>query len=231
MKKRGFILTQAGCGSKAFTLAETLITLSIIGVVAALTMPTLISNYREKVILTRLKKAVSVFSQAVQRSFIDNGSVEDWFEGYSDVSAFYGPLFTTYFKPYVNTIKECDEGAAGCWAYHTKLMNGSNNSWGNNKFGSSVYLFVTNDGMNVTIDTWSTADCQNNFNAGTLAAISRCLVLAVDVNGMQSPNMVGKDTFFFVITDKGLVPAGAGSNFANCSESSTGYSCAAKFLQ
>ena len=50
---------------KGFTLAEVLITLGIIGVVAALTMPTLMSNYRKHQTVTQLKKAYSEISQAI----------------------------------------------------------------------------------------------------------------------------------------------------------------------
>ena len=64
------ILTSKKC---AFTLAEVLITLGIIGVVAAMTMPSLISHYRHKVLETQFKKAYSVLSQAmipVQSEFL-----------------------------------------------------------------------------------------------------------------------------------------------------------------
>ena len=46
-----------------FTLAEVLITLGIIGIVAAMTMPTLIENYQKKVLETQYKSTVSVLSQ------------------------------------------------------------------------------------------------------------------------------------------------------------------------
>ena len=46
----------------AFTLAEVLITLAIIGVVAALTIPTLLNNYNDKVLETRYKKAVNIMT-------------------------------------------------------------------------------------------------------------------------------------------------------------------------
>lgn len=52
---------------KAFTLAEVLITLGIIGVIAALTLPGLIQGYRKKVTETALKKAYSQLSQALER--------------------------------------------------------------------------------------------------------------------------------------------------------------------
>lgn len=52
---------------RAFTLAEVLITLGIIGVVAAMTMPVLINNYQKKVTAVRLEKFYTIMSQAVIR--------------------------------------------------------------------------------------------------------------------------------------------------------------------
>ena len=49
-----------------FTLAEVLITLGVIGIVAALTMPALIANYQKKVLETRIKKFYSVLNQAAK---------------------------------------------------------------------------------------------------------------------------------------------------------------------
>lgn len=62
----------------AFTLAEVLITLGIIGIVAALTMPMLLSNYRKQVVETRLAKFYSAMNQAIQQSEVDNGPKEYW---------------------------------------------------------------------------------------------------------------------------------------------------------
>ena len=63
---------------KAFTLAEVLITLGIIGVVAALTMPALIANHRKTVVETRLAKFYSTMNQAVIRAEVDFGDKKDW---------------------------------------------------------------------------------------------------------------------------------------------------------
>ena len=63
---------------KGFTLAEVLITLGIIGVVAALTLPPVISHHNKKVVETRLAKFYSVMNQAIQRSIADNGDMEYW---------------------------------------------------------------------------------------------------------------------------------------------------------
>ena len=64
----------------AFTLAEVLITLGIIGVVAAITLPSVIQNYRNHSVEAKLKKFYSTFNQAVLRSIADNGDIEIWFE-------------------------------------------------------------------------------------------------------------------------------------------------------
>ncbi|MDR1327174.1 MAG: type II secretion system GspH family protein [Heliobacteriaceae bacterium] len=63
---------------RGFTLAEVLITLGIIGVVAALTMPVLIQNYRKHNVETRLKKVYSVMNQAANMVISERGDYENW---------------------------------------------------------------------------------------------------------------------------------------------------------
>ena len=58
---------------KGFTLAEVLITLAIIGIVAALTIPSVISNYQQQEFKTGLKKAVSVLNEAIQTNIAVDG--------------------------------------------------------------------------------------------------------------------------------------------------------------
>ena len=63
---------------QAFTLAEVLITLGIIGIVAAMTMPSLIQSYKKQEATARLKKFSSIMSQAVIMSEMENGEMADW---------------------------------------------------------------------------------------------------------------------------------------------------------
>lgn len=63
---------------RGFTLAEVLITLGIIGVVAALTLPALIANHKKTVVETRLKKFYSVMNQAITQSELENGDKNTW---------------------------------------------------------------------------------------------------------------------------------------------------------
>lgn len=99
-------------GLTGFTLAEVLITLGIIGVVAALTMPALIANHKKTVVETRLAKFYSTINQAIIRSEADNGSKEFWDtletgyenddDGNEDISASkVSPWFERYLKPYL----------------------------------------------------------------------------------------------------------------------------------
>lgn len=62
----------------AFTLAEVLITLGIIGVVAAMTVPTLMANHRKKVVETKLEKIYSVMNQAINLTNAEYGDVTNW---------------------------------------------------------------------------------------------------------------------------------------------------------
>ena len=90
----------------AFTLAEVLITLGIIGVVAAITLPILVQNYQKKVTVERLKQTYSILSQAIKMSEIDNGPVEEW--NIPDESNPYehGKQFSEqYLIPYIKSIK------------------------------------------------------------------------------------------------------------------------------
>ena len=62
----------------AFTMAEVLITLGIIGIVAAMTMPILIGKYKKQEVVTKLKKVYSVMNQAIMKAEVENGPIEDW---------------------------------------------------------------------------------------------------------------------------------------------------------
>lgn len=105
----------------AFTLAETLITLGIIGVVAALTIPAIIQRHTEKVVEARLKKFYSSVNLAIKLSEIDNGTSKnwwgDWDTEYSNGSSFdHIGWFNRYIKPYVKVTK-------------TGKIKGSNNNF------------------------------------------------------------------------------------------------------
>lgn len=85
---------------KAFTLAEVLITLGIIGIVAAMTLPTLIGKYQKKQTVTQLKKAYTEISQLLKMSELDNGSMEYW-----DYTMSGQDFYNLYIKPYIKNVR------------------------------------------------------------------------------------------------------------------------------
>ena len=88
----------------AFTLAEVLITLGIIGVVAALTLPALIDNHNKSVVEARLEKFYSSMNQAIRMAELDYGPREYWFENNSD-RTLQEEWCKKYIIPYMNVIK------------------------------------------------------------------------------------------------------------------------------
>ena len=97
---------------KGFTLAEVLITLGIIGIIAALTLPNVISNYRKKVVETRLAKFYSVINQAIKMSETVNGPKESWYWWYGldnnsgkNEGVLLSEWFDIYLKPYIKYVR------------------------------------------------------------------------------------------------------------------------------
>lgn len=212
----------------AFTLAEVLITLGIIGVVAAMTIPTLMNKTQDAEYVTAMKKAYSVLSQATQRVTLENGDYTNWTvtDGSEDDI---NNLFNMY-KPYLSIIKDCGNSDDGCWVTTKTLDNGSalySNSYG---FGLAIHIFTLKDGMNVSMDVWG-GNIYEYFGVNSDTSV---IVFFVDVNGNKKPNVLGKDVFAFVVTSKGVIAAGSDNDSANCKKngtSSSGYDCAAKVLR
>ncbi|MBR1753987.1 type II secretion system protein, partial [bacterium] len=123
----------------AFTLAEVLITLGIIGVVAALTIPTLISNNNKRIVETRLQKVYSVMNNAIELSEVENGDKTKWdsfgltYENDEDdkfVSSDAQRWFNKYLEPYLiynNVI--FDKHNIFIYFPDGSLLRGSDYSW------------------------------------------------------------------------------------------------------
>ncbi|MBR1754238.1 prepilin-type N-terminal cleavage/methylation domain-containing protein, partial [bacterium] len=106
---------------RGFTLAEVLITLGIIGVVAALTIPTLMQQHRRHVVETKFKEAVSILKQANALSKVDYGlnyNRESITPINNPDSAY--EYFNKYYVPYIK-FRKVEKGTKGVWAY---LFNG-----------------------------------------------------------------------------------------------------------
>ena len=127
----------------AFTLAEVLVSLGIIGVVAAITLPVLIQNYQKQATATSLKKAYSELNQVLQRSMVDNGDIKTWnnsFEFGVDNWA------KTYIEPYIKVEKSgscTNQNGPRCLGISYMGNLGSKPTWGNNR---AHYMIVKSGG-------------------------------------------------------------------------------------
>lgn len=215
----------------AFTLAEVLITLAIIGVVAALTIPAVVKKYKETQTVSQLKKAYSTLSQATSMVVAQYGPIESLNFTDGDDNAIES-IFLTY-KPYLHIAKSC-KNVAGCWTTtKTKSLNGSDPGYSNDAgFGYNIYILVLNNGMKIIMDMWTMPAAANYW--GVTTKMQNLLIFTVDINGDKGPNIIGRDVFSFAVTERGVMPAGYANNSAQCNTSSdtrSGWDCAAKVLK
>lgn len=211
-KKRWALLSR-NSKSFAFTLAEVLITLGIIGVVAAMTIPTLIANYQEKVLVNKAKRGYTTLMQALNMYKSTNYTAADN----------YGNLFVTgesdievlsKLVPYMRVKKTCerytDNECGGNYPVkHAKPRdNGHGINTSDNLWGARVVL---QDGMIFSLQNMNekTNACgyDYTYNNGTATATNPiCGRIWIDTNGVNAPNRYGSDVFAFYVKAQSLEP-------------------------
>ena len=169
-----------------FTLAEVLITLGIIGVVAALTIPTLIGNYQKQATVNRLKKVYSEFAQAIRKSEMDYGLMETWdfanFNTPQERVIYFGE---NYLFPSIKTIEKCVPTSNKCWPDNIKNASGN--------VINDQYISNSNENRNsfITASGYSVFYWMHGSGDG--------MWYWVDLNGPQKgPNKLGRDIFAFI---------------------------------
>ena len=199
----------------AFTLAEVLITLGIIGVVAAITIPGLMSKYYEIQTVSRLKETYSILNQAIRLASEEEGLPEEWgITGRNQASAL---LVAEKLIPYLKVALDCgtDITNTNCFTDTYYLLNGTVTSRSDSKNCISLL-----NGTSVALEGGSVS---NDIYMYAL----------IDTNGSAPPNIWGRDIFEFTYrSEVGLLPSGNPQESSNtyknfCSNTShTGYGCA-----
>ena len=188
-----------------FTLAEVLITLGIIGLVMALTLPQLLKRYREKVILHKLESAYSLLSNAYSAAIFEHGSPENWPN--TNVN---GLGVAEIFSKYLKLDNICLTTTSSCHLYNLttvhKLLNGDDPKY---IVGSAAKL----KDMTV-IFRLNSPKCRGWSMYGwdsvtkTSPYYHSCGTIYVDINANSEPNRYGIDLFTFIYTDTRIVPVG-----------------------
>ena len=186
----------------AFTLAEVLITLGIIGVVAAITLPTLIQNYQKTLWVNQLKKVYSTLNNGVRKMIVDQGCSDItctnfWDNNFGRVvigdslNDNFVKSFTKTFK--LSNVQKLTEN--NIYAYQLKeiaLSDPADEEEEEEDFHYTTFMVgvggTSPDGMIMV-----------------LGATIGGYVIIVDINGLKKPNQFGRDIFSFEISSKGLV--------------------------
>lgn len=209
----------------AFTMAEILITIGIIGIVAAMTLPSLINDIRNKDLESRFKKSYSALSQAIQLV------IENEYGGVTELSRSDFSTFGGFLKKYMGTSRDVGGitwGNATAKQFIQDTYKTLSGGVPNGQFND--YAFYTRDGnMTVFLDVGSLA-----------ATMESEIFIAVDVNNVDNkPNKFGYDIFTFYLNKKGmLLPFGDADTYypkdtycvMNSTNSSNGYGCTIKAL-
>jgi len=168
-----------------------LITLVIIGVVAALTVPNMMVKHQKEETATKLKKEYSVLSQTIIRAVADYGETKTWDLADDDPdvelpeddlskSETLTVFLNKYMVPYLSLMKKPTNSTTGHW--DNKYYNIDKTETNYNPNAVRMYL---NDGASVTMDL-----ILNN-------ATTKLIYVFIDINGDKKPNRLGRDIFLF----------------------------------
>ena len=220
-----------------FTLAEVLITMGIIGIIAALVMPRLVAGSQNAAFVSKLISTVetietsltraiheeqvdSIFETSMWKSFPDN------IDGKSIPSQTVIDSFTGNLKKYMNVSQGYSEALASYYNRHkakTYTMNLTNGEKGNGcidmtvafpvelKNGAVMFVrpYGENESSNKDIAS-NKSQVKDRITAFGGSIIGKAAEIYIDVNGVTGPNIPGRDRFVFIIDQDGrLHPQGS----------------------
>ena len=191
----------------AFTLAEVLVTLIIIGIIAAITVPSIKKVSEERTYIASVKKVYQAISVAVKNAKQEEGPIKTW----SDEDQL------NFIKNRLNVAGPITE------EYEIKQLGGLTTAYGKHFYNYGG--FILSDGTYLLIT--------NKWSPG--GGKSAKFTIFVDINGKNSPNIAGVDVHtFWIAPDGSVYPGGGGPDVkyaSACTSKSSGWTCTAKLLE
>lgn len=194
--------------NNAFTLAEVLLTLVIIGVISALTVPAIKKISEERTYVSATKKAYYTLSTIVKKAIAEEGPVKLW----SNTDK------VDFIKKRLNVVGPVPE------KYDIMMLSGATSKWGEHYKTSGV---LVSDGSYWRVGP-AAFSASGAFGTGVQAYVM------VDINGKTPPNTVGVDVHcFWIGRDGSVYPTGGGpgANTSECAPDRNGWGCTAKIIQ
>ena len=191
---------------KGFTLAEVLITLTIIGVIAVLTIPNLMQKWEDAHTVSAVKEVYSLMDNAIKELVREEGPLDDW--GWPAAASWTDAPNPNYFAQklsnYLKVTKYCGSNS-GCFppAQNAKIKN----TWGRGVYSC---LDMSNSGSEFEVNRHGKMLLANGMSVSFafpyIPVWNNEYVgyINIDINGAKGPNQFGLDYFQFPIGPNGL---------------------------
>ncbi|OGI03486.1 MAG: hypothetical protein A2Y25_10865 [Candidatus Melainabacteria bacterium GWF2_37_15] len=219
-----------------FSLAEVLLVIIILGVVASETIPVLVTNFQNKTLRTAWKKQYTVLAQAHKLLMLsyDSTNMSNLPICVTSSCMAQAYIHRSGLKIYRDCGYTNDAQASGClsdkwYGYEGNVIDDIAG------FTSGGIILWFMDGSTINVSGYNEA-C-NDISLG--AGMPFCARLIVDVNGPKAPNKLGLDIYFIFVTKDGIKPSGSTDWLGTVSPCSTvddggyanGYACSAEVLK
>ena len=182
----------------AFSLAEVLTVVAIIGIIAALTIPNVNSDAEDRKVVSSLRKVYADISTAYDEIVAEHGKPYEWNSRSYDLYR--------YLVEKLATTKNCSNSSNSsdvCFLGKTNT-----NQYTVYHSSSDYYKMILKDGASVAIKFKPNADISPANEDESYACQNELGEIVVDVNGAQGENQEGYDIFKFNICSNGILPKG-----------------------
>lgn len=189
----------------AFNFSEVMITMTVIGVVAALTMPGLVAHYHEKEYVSQLAKSLSQFEQAMQNIMFRHECTDiDCTGVFSSTTAdnAWNNKFSEEMNKSIKIVRTAKSGEAMMPTIKSKYLKPKDTplTTASDWRSTSGFKFMTPDGVFYLVEPKGCVAVAHQY----ISTINNlCAEVLIDVNSERRPNQYGRDIFKFIVAQNG----------------------------